>query len=277
MVRLTYTPPRWHERPSSLGILLEDARSWSRDEIDLLKGRRTVRQELEENQRPVKRDISKRGLGELASAKLQGMRLLGASQSYVDNLEKLFFNSIPENLLCKPIKAVSARKLAGALKQLDDKPGQARTLRAMMGQILKSAAEFEPSAWRLLGLTQKLYTPDYEGRRQRKSIGGIRKDFLRNCLADWNLRNTIASKPISFVCCSSSTFLRDACSTPNGVPLLTTSGFLGFPVRESTGTYTANALKRMQAVFWDSLKYATTWIFLAILFSFHPGNLCQDI
>jgi hypothetical protein len=184
MVRLTYPLPQRHQPSNALGILLEDARSWGRDEVDFLKGRRTLRQELEENQRPVKRDISKRGLGELASAKLQGMRLLGASQSYVDNLEKLFFNSIPENLLCRPIKAVSARKLAGALKQLDDKPGQARALRAMMGQILKSAAEFEPSAWRLLGLTQKLYTPDYEGRRQRKvdlrySEGFFEKLFSR--------------------------------------------------------------------------------------------------
>jgi hypothetical protein len=177
MVRRTYAHPDWAP-PNALGSILEQARSWARDEINDLKGRQSVWEELKANQKWVRNVVASRSFEALASAKIQGMQHYGADQNYIDNLEKLFFNVIPKDIRAKPIKTISARRLAAALRQLDDKPGQARALRSFVGQLLKSAGEFDRAALRLLDKSQRLYKPDYEWRRVSKIDRRYSKSFF---------------------------------------------------------------------------------------------------
>jgi hypothetical protein len=162
-VRRTFKPNKHNH--SRLGNLLEEARSWARDERDRLKGRLTVDQESLINKAGFERAFSKLTLRELADAKLYGMKALGRSDSYVTRCDKLFSQCVSALLQKKRLRSVKPEELARCLRRLDAKPGKARVLRAFLGQILNSAGDFDRRAWRLLDRTQRLYSPNYESRR----------------------------------------------------------------------------------------------------------------
>jgi hypothetical protein len=125
-----------------LGEYLEDARDWARDEIDRIKGRPTVDERVWAEHRAIGRLVQSLPFGKAARSLLSGLRASSTSQRYLDRLDKLFENHIPDELKQTPLAKLKPEQVAKILAKSKLSPGNVRTLRAFVSQILERGASF---------------------------------------------------------------------------------------------------------------------------------------
>jgi hypothetical protein len=183
-VRRTYSSSAWGEYffprrgGSRLGNVLQHARSWARDEIDRISGRRTLDDENKLQRTAAKKAISNLTLDRLVKSRLRGMALRGLKQHYIDSVTKLYETVVPQNVKTKKALRVTARDIAAFLRKLDSRPGAARALRGFVGQVFEAAGEYDHRFYKVLRDARTLYRPEYEWRR----IQGYRKGASENVL-----------------------------------------------------------------------------------------------
>lgn len=146
LIREVFTPNPWNwrfdqrEKPpyiKPLGFFLPDAREWARDRTDILKGRltrqekRAIRRELR-SQRALAKTLNK-----LAEETIADLRKKRRQQAYVDSMYKLFWRYIPNDLKELRLIRISSRRMAHVITNKEILPGNARKLRAFIGQIYK--------------------------------------------------------------------------------------------------------------------------------------------
>jgi hypothetical protein len=124
-----------------LGEYLDEARDWANDEIDRAKGRLTGEEQGWIEYRAVGERVKSLPLGRAGEALLRGLRFT-ASQKYLDRLDKLFANEIPENLKQTPLAKLKPTEVAKAIARRDLSAGNVRTLRSFVSQILERGASF---------------------------------------------------------------------------------------------------------------------------------------
>lgn len=126
-----------------LGEYLEDAQNWARDEIDRIKGRLTLKEHAWLEQRSVGKLVRSLAFGRAAASLLCGLRASNASERYLDRLDKLFVNHISEKLRNTPLAKLKPEQVARALVNANLSPGNIRTLRAFISQVLERGASFD--------------------------------------------------------------------------------------------------------------------------------------
>jgi hypothetical protein len=126
-----------------LGDYLEEARDWGRDEIDRIKGRPTVGDEATLEYDAVRDLVRALPLGRAARALINGLGANNASQHYLDRLDKLFSNNVPQRIRLTPISQLDPREIARAIVRADISAGNIRTLRSFISQIIERGASFD--------------------------------------------------------------------------------------------------------------------------------------
>lgn len=130
------------ENALGLGDSLESAREWARNEIDGIKGRATLSQEEHVRWRKVGAAVRKLPLGRAALSLLEGMRVRGLSEAYIDRLDKLFATNVPDRLKRSPLGSIKPKAVANALVNKSVPPANIRVLRSFIGQIFERGASF---------------------------------------------------------------------------------------------------------------------------------------
>jgi hypothetical protein len=102
------------QRESKLGDLLEEARDWARREIEDLKHLDMTYHERRDRSRSIARLVGKMTLERAAQSLLRGMVVYGRHQAYVDRLDKLFSQYVPDELKKRSLANVPPQKLAKA-------------------------------------------------------------------------------------------------------------------------------------------------------------------
>lgn len=133
---------------SSLGDYLDEARAWARDEIDLLKGRLTLRdlRDVRDEERARWEKAAARmrmlTLEEAARSVLDGMRARRLSEAYVDRVNELF-HRISIDLKQQPLCKIDADAVIESFLGSGMSEGNIRVLRAFIGQIFERASFFD--------------------------------------------------------------------------------------------------------------------------------------
>lgn len=135
----------------SLGQVVDAAREWAQDEIDKIKGRKvygndgfttiireTLKEERIRQEAIVQNRIKTYTLAKAKSVQLNAMQIKGVSQTYIDRLDKVSEQCIPEELKCKKLIEVQTSDLKAALLSIT-KISSLKMLRSFLGQILTVA------------------------------------------------------------------------------------------------------------------------------------------
>jgi len=153
--RLEWRILRWkrnrleNEEFPSIGQFVEEARKWARDAVDEIKGRPTLADEEKTQRQAYKSSSNMRTVRRLAEVMLRGYAINGASQSYIDRLDKLFFGHVPARLLEKPLSKLAEKDVAKLTNFEAISPGNLKFLRPFIRRI------FEFDSW--LSNTRNLY------------------------------------------------------------------------------------------------------------------------
>lgn len=156
---------------------LDSARAWAMDEIDKAKGRLPLFTERMLRRERFAYQVRRMSLEHAAQMLIEGMRIEGLSQSYLDRLDKLFMAHVPAALRQRPLAKVSHKKLAASLAKLAVHGGNLRILKSFVGQIFTRAGEFDGSLsafpeklseefWERWERTNKLPFPELGQRRK---------------------------------------------------------------------------------------------------------------
>lgn len=122
------TPPR--------GDFLKEARKWAREEIALLKGRKPPSERRAEHRARKAAKVMAMPFQQAVTDHLDKMRSQGLTDAYVDRLEKLFFNHIPDRCYSQSLDSVSVPVLGAALAGLAEMSfGNAGILRSFISQV----------------------------------------------------------------------------------------------------------------------------------------------
>jgi integrase len=125
-----------------LGEYLEEARDWARDEVDQLKGSLTAAERAWLEHSAVGRLVKSLPLERAAASLLRGLQVNGISQKYLDRLDKLFENNIPNTLKKTPLGKLKPKEVARILVRSRLSAGNLRALRSFVSQILERGASF---------------------------------------------------------------------------------------------------------------------------------------
>lgn len=131
------------ENRYGLGEYLEEARDWARDELDRIKSRPTAKEQALAEHRHIAKLVRSLPLGKAVQSLLRGLRGSGVSERYLDRLDKLFANNIPQKLKITPLGKLKPEAVAKILIKANLTPGNARTLRAFISQVLERGASFD--------------------------------------------------------------------------------------------------------------------------------------
>src|ERR1051326_6933849 len=123
----------------SLGVLLYDAREWAKTEIRQAKDPGS-RKRLDGQYRDNSRKIRSITLGDAAVRLLSNMRRRGLTESYVDQLQKLFLKHIPQKLQQTQLGRVRPKAVAKALPAKPVPSYNAMVLRSFISQIFIKAS-----------------------------------------------------------------------------------------------------------------------------------------
>jgi hypothetical protein len=131
------------ENRYGLGEYLAEAREWARNEIDTIKGQWTIHDEWWAGHRTVARLVRTMTLQRAATALLEGLRADNASESYLDRLDKLFVQYVPEKLKCTPLDKLNPKQAARIIVNTKASAGNLRVLRSFISQIIERGASFD--------------------------------------------------------------------------------------------------------------------------------------
>lgn len=120
---------------ATLGDLSDHARRWAVDQIDILKGRSTLQEEIEENRAALGDQLGRTTLGRAIDSYLRGRRFESLSQGYLDRLDKLLSRFVPDTVRALPIASVTAEAISGILDSRELSPGNLRVLRPALKDI----------------------------------------------------------------------------------------------------------------------------------------------
>ena len=162
-----------------------------------------------------------------------GMRMRGLTENYILRCDKLFSTCVPARLQRKRLSNVKSDEAARCYKTVGCTRQSARPAQPSIGQILESSKEFHHGAWRLLKESQRLYTPDYEGRRLHDLYPLSMNERLNNSSLDFQRNRNTSFKPSLFDCCLSLRCHANACWELNGINLTRLFGTRGPKVNES--------------------------------------------
>jgi hypothetical protein len=126
-----------------LGEYLDEAREWARDEIDRIKSRPTVSDESSLQHLATRKLVRSMPLQRAANALLIGLNVSGASQRYLDRLDKLFAIHVPEKIKRTPLAELKPARVAKAIVKANASAGNIRVLRSFISQIVERAASYD--------------------------------------------------------------------------------------------------------------------------------------
>lgn len=121
----------------SLGQFIEAARDWARDTVDEIKGRPTLEGEEKIQRQAYQSSASKRTVRRLAEVILRSYSVNGASQSYIDRLDKLFFGHAPAKLLDRPVSSLTEQDISELANFKVVTPGNLKFLRPFIGRVFE--------------------------------------------------------------------------------------------------------------------------------------------
>ncbi|MHC8494890.1 hypothetical protein ACTU44_19520 [Thalassospira sp. SM2505] len=162
------------EKLPSLGLFVEAARDWARDTVDEIKGRPTLADEEKIQRQAYQSSARKRTVRRLAEVILRGYSVNGASQSYIDRLDKLFFGHVPAKLLDQPVSSLTEQDISMLSNFKVVSPGNLKFLRPFIGRIFELDSR--------LSNTRNLY---YQLRRSA-TINDEDQNSEQQILANWD-------------------------------------------------------------------------------------------
>lgn len=130
----------------SLGDLTQDARAWAQDTHDELIGRKlfggvrgermfvSLSEEDKQQKAALAQAVRSKSFGELKDANLLRLRIDGASEKYLDRLDKIFELHVPASVKASACTDVSFEAVKQIIGQLPN-PSAARQLRSLFGQM----------------------------------------------------------------------------------------------------------------------------------------------
>ena len=157
----------------TLGQTIQAARHWAQNEVDKINGRvlygddgftKIVRMSLEEEikqqEDSLKQRIKTYSFSKAKEIQLQRMKTRGVSQSYLDRLDKVFEQCIPDDLKSKNLFAVQKNELAKTLLSVS-KISNLKVLRPFIGQILDFPQRYGLRCLATSYNMRQINTPDY--------------------------------------------------------------------------------------------------------------------
>lgn len=102
----------------TMGEILEVARDWAIDEIAKMEGRPTLEQELYSHEENVRKRLSGYSLSDISRIIRLIMKLDGVKQPYLDRLDFLLFNNIPEEMLNKKLVLINIGEITKQLQNV---------------------------------------------------------------------------------------------------------------------------------------------------------------
>jgi hypothetical protein len=139
-----WTDVGWHDlrglyldESTTIGDFSEFARQWAIDQIDLLKGRLTLEQEMRENQEAIGQQLGRTPLDRAMQAYIRGRRSDGLTLGYLDRIDKLFSRFVPRDVRAMPISAITSEMITSVLESRDLSPGNLRVLRPVLRDLFR--------------------------------------------------------------------------------------------------------------------------------------------
>ncbi len=158
----------------TLGQTIQAARKWAQDEIDKINGRMlygdngftkvariTLKQEIKQQEESLKRRIKTYSFSKAKDIQLQRMKTRGVSQNYLDRLDKVFEQCVPNELKSKNLFDVQKSELTKTLMSVA-KVSNLKMLRSFIGQILDFPQSYglrcKASSYNM----RQINTPEYD-------------------------------------------------------------------------------------------------------------------
>jgi len=133
----TWPSSKQYNRSPSLGRFVQEAREWARDTVDQIKERPTLDDEEKAQLGAYVSSKHKRTLRKMVGVVLRGYAVNGASQSYIDRLDKLFFSHVPLEMIDIPVSSLTEEDITKLTNFNDVSPGNVRFLRPFLGRIFE--------------------------------------------------------------------------------------------------------------------------------------------
>ena len=133
--------PRSFHEEIELGELLEDARSWARQEINELKHLNLAEEEDRKDRAEVAHLVREMTFKRAAENLIKGLRARGRSPAYTTSLFGIL-KYIPDRLMQKTLAEITPEEMAEALVNNGIDPGNMGKLRSLVVQVFKRADDF---------------------------------------------------------------------------------------------------------------------------------------
>ena len=131
--------------PTDIGRCVEEARNWARDTFDKMKGKLTLAEEEELQRAAYKSSAKKRTLRRVADVLLKGYLINGASQEYVDRLDKLFSKYVEKEIAALPVSSLPNERMRQLAEFEHITPGNLKFIRPFLRKIFELDAELSRS------------------------------------------------------------------------------------------------------------------------------------
>lgn len=120
-----------------IGRFVEEARSWAQDTVDKMKGKLTLVEQEKTQREAYKSSAKKRTLRRVADVLLKGHIINGASQRYVDRLDKLFSLYVETEVANSPVSSLSKEQVHALANFKDVAPGNLKFIRPFLRKIFE--------------------------------------------------------------------------------------------------------------------------------------------